>query len=81
MESKTAELAAIRRSAADGGAEVTVDHNGKLVGLDLGRAAMTLSPAELTALLRRLTATASAAALIDGMACLTGLDLDGVGHG
>ncbi|MGA6164665.1 hypothetical protein [Amycolatopsis magusensis] len=83
MESKTAELAAIRQSAADGGATVTVDHNGKLVGLELGRAAMALSPAELAALVRRLAATATAAALIDGVACLTGLggfDLEGIDH-
>jgi hypothetical protein len=63
-------LGRISASAADGGVEVRVNLEGRLIGLDLSVEAMGLAPEELAAEIFRLTQEASAAALSEGLAAL-----------
>ena len=63
-------LDAIRREASDRGVTVVVDLHGKPVGLDFTREALTMAPAELAGVVRRLAEEAAAAALAEGMAVL-----------
>ncbi|MEV4315329.1 hypothetical protein [Actinocrispum sp. NPDC049592] len=69
-ESVAPVLARLREQAEDDGVRVTVDVNGKLVDLDVAEQAMRLAPAELSALIRRLTTAAANAALAEGVAAL-----------
>ncbi len=66
-----ARLDVIRQSARDGGVSVTVDLYGKLVDLTIDQRAMRQRATDLAALIERLTARATAAALTEGRAALT----------
>lgn len=63
-------LGRISVSAADGGIEVRVNLEGRLIGLDLTPDALALEPAELAAEIFRLTQQASATALAEGLDAL-----------
>jgi hypothetical protein len=65
------QLDAVRRSASASGVTVVVDLHGKLVDLTLTQDALRQRPADLATTIRRLTATASTAALTEGLALLT----------
>jgi hypothetical protein len=66
-------LARLRTQASDNGVRVTVDVNGKLVDLEIDQQATHLAPAELSALISRLTRAAATAALAEGITALANL--------
>ncbi|MET1072923.1 MAG: hypothetical protein ABWY11_09800 [Umezawaea sp.] len=61
-------LDAIRCGAEEHGVTVVVDLHGKLVDLSFTREALLARPTELADVVRRLTADATASALVEGMA-------------
>ncbi|PRY44558.1 hypothetical protein CLV43_102123 [Umezawaea tangerina] len=63
-------LDAVRCAAEDHGVVVVVDLHGKPVDLTFTREALRMGPADLAAVVRRLTAEAAAAALAEGMAVI-----------
>lgn len=65
-----ADLSDISAVAAADGVEVTVNVEGRLVGLAIAPQALEAGPAALAALIVRLTEEASAAALNEGIAVL-----------
>ena len=67
-------LARITARAAGDGIEVTVNLDGRLIGLDLTDAALRRGAGELATEIQRLTQLASAAALADGFAALAPYD-------
>ncbi|WP_106618300.1 hypothetical protein [Saccharothrix carnea] len=63
-------LDAVRCEASGSGVTVVVDLHGKPVDLSFTREALTLRPAELADVVRRLADEAAAAAVAEGMAIL-----------
>jgi 23S rRNA G2069 N7-methylase RlmK/C1962 C5-methylase RlmI len=72
----TAALAAIRRTAAADGVELTVDLYGKIVNLRIDQAATRRRATDLAALVQRLAAEATAAAHTEALAALAASGLD-----
>ncbi|NUT97629.1 MAG: hypothetical protein HOY78_36960 [Saccharothrix sp.] len=68
-----ARLDDIRGEASGDGVSVTVDLHGKLVGLTFDRDAFTLRPDDLAGVVRRLAEAATADAVAQGMAVVTGV--------
>jgi hypothetical protein len=69
-------LAGITAHAAGDGIEVTVNLDGRLIGLELTDAAIRRGAGELAAEIQRLTQLASATALADGFATLAPFEDD-----
>ena len=63
-------LDAVRREASSSGVTVVVDLHGKPVDLSFEREALTLRPAALADLVRRLADEAAAAAVAEGVSIL-----------